>query len=379
MGGEVFSISGRMRPTSGHLGKLGGHEDAVDSVVWRDVVVVALVGPVFLTAVGVNGGSDAQTTARYAVAGFVPFTGFGLLLWLFFRFGLPRLEPWLRWRTNGLAARLALLSLLLVALAIAGSVIVYPAFAPLADGGHGFWLFVLTACALCLTTGLGLDSRLRSRRRIRRSEKIRDLEREARSHAQLRALEARIRPHFLFNTLNTVGSLIHDDPELAERTIERLSNMMRYALDAPEQQLVAVEAELNLVRDYLGVEQARFGGRFTWSIDQRSETDGFMLPPLSLQPLVENAVVHGMSRRETGGSVTVEVRASGKRLVCEVEDNGPGDLTHSERSTSGSGTSLRELEERLSLLFDGDATLETREVAFGGRVVQITVPPRSRS
>jgi two-component system, LytTR family, sensor histidine kinase AlgZ len=196
-------------------------------------------------------------------------------------------------------------------------------------------------------------------------------ERQARIEAQLRALQARTSPHFLFNTLNTVASLIHDDPDLAEVTLERLAGLFRYSLDGAASPLVPIERELAVVEDYLQIQHARFGERFRWEIVVAPEAQGFLLPPLLIQPLVENAVLHGVSQRKSGGMVRVEAKLDAGRMVCTVSDNGRGGApdTH-----EGTGSSAAELRDRLRLAFGEDALFDSQPVDGGGFRARLTLP-----
>lgn len=189
--------------------------------------------------------------------------------------------------------------------------------------------------------------------------------------AQLDALQARTDPHFLFNTLNTVAGLIDEDPRTAERMLERLSAVFRYALSGSSRAWVCLEDELQAVRDYLAVEQIRFGDRLTIAFDVDPATKTLLIPPLVLQPLVENAVLHGVAPRTEGGSIRVEAARRDGMLALAVEDDGPGFGRSAHR---GSGTSLENLRERLKLVYGERATLETVERERGGCRAGLLLP-----
>jgi len=112
------------------------------------------------------------------------------------------------------------------------------------------------------------------------------------TEAQLSSLESRLHPHFLFNTLNSISSLIHSDPERAERMVERMAALLRFTLDSHNGGLVGFEQEIKIVRDYLEIEQARLGGRLRWGIEINGDFEGVKIPPLSIQTLVENSIKH---------------------------------------------------------------------------------------
>lgn len=185
--------------------------------------------------------------------------------------------------------------------------------------------------------------------------------------AQLSALQARTNPHFLYNSLNTVASLIEENPRLAEEMLERLSQLFRYALEGSRALRVPLGRELAAVQDYLEIESLRFGDRLRFAIETDPSLAECAVPPLVLQPLVENAVLHGVSRRREGGRVDVRAERDADAIALSVEDDGPG-LGGSNHS--GSQTSLEELRERLRLLYGDAASLDagTRGPTGGCRV-----------
>lgn len=142
--------------------------------------------------------------------------------------------------------------------------------------------------------------------------------------AQLQALRMQLNPHFLFNTLNAAASLIHSDPSSADRMLARLSGFLRLTLDLPPESGHSLRQELAFTRSYLAIEQIRFRDR----LQVEEEVDEALLdakvPVLLLQPLVENALHHGISQREAGGHVRVRARKEGAKLCLEILDDGPG-------------------------------------------------------
>lgn len=173
------------------------------------------------------------------------------------------------------------------------------------------------------------------------------------TEARLASLESRIHPHFLFNTLNTISSLIHTDPERADQQLQRLCALLRFSLDAPETRLVPLARELKIVRDYLEIERTRFGERLLFTIDAAPELDEFGVPPLAIQTLVENSVKHVIAARREGGSIDVRAALRNGRLVVSVADGGPG--VSEESVLKGHGLAV--LRERLQVLFDGAGAL----------------------
>jgi two-component system sensor histidine kinase AlgZ len=188
--------------------------------------------------------------------------------------------------------------------------------------------------------------------------------------AELEALRSRTQPHFLFNVLNTIGSLVRDDADLAERTVHRLAEILRYALVSTRSDRVPLRDELAVVEAYLEIERARFGERLRYALDVAEDAKRAHIPPFSLQPLVENAVLHGIAGRAGGGTLRITARVSSARLVLCVQDDGPGSGASTHR---GSGTSLDDLARRLALLHGSDASLVTRGEA-GGFAIELTMP-----
>ena len=148
--------------------------------------------------------------------------------------------------------------------------------------------------------------------------------REATARAELSALQAQINPHFFFNTLNTIASLLEDDPEAAEEVLHRLAGLFRYAFKASDTAPVALSQELEFTKNYLAIERARFGDRLRveWDIDPESME--IEVPGLLLQPLVENAIGHGIAPRVEGGQLRISSRLVDRTLHLDVIDDGVG-------------------------------------------------------
>lgn len=208
----------------------------------------------------------------------------------------------------------------------------------------------------------------------------RETERAARTdalrvRAQIQALESRLSPHFLFNALHSSLSLVRRDPERAERSIERLGDLLRYAVDGdrgPGEEEVTLERELEMVDAYLELEELRLGDRLRVERSVDPETLGVPLPPLSVQPLVENAVQHGIAESTEGGTVTLSATVEDGDLVVAVRDDGPGADPESVWSSEGMG--LRLVRERLDLLYGEAASLDVDPDAEGGFVARVRIP-----
>ena len=188
--------------------------------------------------------------------------------------------------------------------------------------------------------------------------------------ARMAALQAQMNPHFLFNTLNTVAALVKRDPAAAERTIENLSAVLRTTLDRSQQPLATVRDELQNVRAYLDIEQQRLGGRLQVQFDIDPRSEDRTVPTMTLQPLVENALRHGIASRIEGGTVRIGIRETDGALRLTVEDDGPGFAARHRE-----GTGLGNLRRRLETLYGEEASLTVSRGAPGGRVT-VTVPVR---
>ena len=162
------------------------------------------------------------------------------------------------------------------------------------------------------------------------------------SRSELKALRAQINPHFLFNALNAIASLIHTDPVRADSTVEQLAEVFRYTLRRSEQEWAPLEQELAFARAYLDVEQARFGSRLAFSIEADPSLAGVQVPSMLLQTLVENAVKHGISRVRGAGRIDIRAMRHRDRVRLEVRDTGPGpDPARPVPVTTGDGDSPR--------------------------------------
>jgi two-component system, LytTR family, sensor histidine kinase AlgZ len=206
--------------------------------------------------------------------------------------------------------------------------------------------------------------------RAQAAEQKAQLERRAALEAQLQALQARTDPHFLFNSLNTVASLIPEDPELAERTLERLADLFRYALDSSRLRTVRLERELAMVADYLALQSTRFGERLHTRLDVDSGLGDIEVPPLLLQPLVENAILHGTAQRKRG-RVEIAVRREQDSLVVEVCDDGPGPGASGH---TGAGSAIAGVTERLRLHYAERGSLQLSAHPAGGCLARLALP-----
>ncbi len=192
--------------------------------------------------------------------------------------------------------------------------------------------------------------------------------------SQLRLLQAQIEPHFLFNTLSNVTSMIRTNPQGAEQTLNNLSSLLRHNLRRTREPTTTLGEELDILRAYLEIQKIRMGARLEYKLEVDAAIRSQPLPPMLIQPLVENAIAHGIEPQETGGEVVVSATVTGGALLIRVSDTGGGMQTMS----SGSGTGLRNIRERLQVLFDGEASLRLTERKPHGIEAAMDIPVTSK-
>jgi len=218
-----------------------------------------------------------------------------------------------------------------------------------------------------------------------KAREIRTAQLETRlARTQLDMLKLQLQPHFLFNTLNAISALMHRDIRAAEEMLAGLSDLLRLTLDNAAVQEVALKSELEFTGRYLEIEQVRFADRLNVKFHIEPETLDALVPNMVLQPLVENAVRHGIATRDRSGTIEVLSRREGDRLRLLVRDNGPGlPAGFDWKNGNGSSTSkkhglgLGNTRARLQQLYGTEQSLELRNVNGGGLAVNITLPYRA--
>ena len=190
--------------------------------------------------------------------------------------------------------------------------------------------------------------------------------------AELTALKAQIQPHFLFNSLNSISSLTSTDPARAREMCVSLADFLRKTLAVEERESIPMGEELSLARSYLDVERVRFGARLNVEEQIAPEENRWLVPPLLLQPLIENAVVHGIGTLVAGGVVRIEVARAGHRLRIVVSNPFDPDAPPS-RPRGGLG--LRLVRDRLQAAFGGDAIFATKKLE-GIHLAILSIPAR---
>jgi sensor histidine kinase YesM len=208
-----------------------------------------------------------------------------------------------------------------------------------------------------------------ARNRVR-EERLRELA----ARSELKALKAQINPHFLFNALNSISALISSDPDAAQETLERLAGIFRGTLLASEKGSVPLSKELELVDAYLDVERARFGDRLRVVEEIDPESRGVQVPPLILQPLVENAVRHGISPTVEGGTLRIETRVDGATLRIVVQDDGKGTGLIELEEMLSEGYGLRNVRDRLNTRFGEGDWFRFESSRSDGTKVELVIP-----
>ncbi|WP_428474627.1 sensor histidine kinase [Photobacterium profundum] len=190
--------------------------------------------------------------------------------------------------------------------------------------------------------------------------------------SQLKQLQSQIEPHFLFNTLATISVLIETDSNKAKLMLEKLTELLRATLNNTRHQHTTVEQEVSLVEAYLQIQQIRLGERLNYVINIDGIASTQELPPLLIQPLIENALTHGIEPIAKGGKVTLDIVNIGKTMQISVTDNGAGfsPIPHA----AGHGLGLENIRQRIEMLFDGKASISIKEHQAGGVISTLILP-----
>jgi sensor histidine kinase YesM len=327
-------------------------------------MAVGLVSAAAVVTVSFNGVSW-QTPWRKAMEAFLVSLLFSFCIGPPVATILPRIGHVL-WRRFRFPLNWAIMIAVMMTMAAGGSLLAISILAAIGyiKGGQviASWLGGSLKISLVMTLSFGI---LMTAYEIMRAQldattlalrtKERD-EAEARrlaAEAQLASIESRVQPHFLFNTLNSIAALVHDDPAGAERMTGQLASLLRSSLDNTANPLVPLDEELRVLRAYLDIERVRFGDRLRYAVDLGDVAGSVLVPRMGLQTLVENSVKYAVSPRREGGSICLRARTQDGRATIIVEDDGPGfDAT---ARPSGHGLAL--LDARLAMLFGDAATM----------------------
>ncbi len=319
---------------------------------WKRFLAIT-IGVALTTAIVIAGATNWSTFPARLVYNLIVSFCVGTLFWLdtpVIMSYAERLRPISRWTVRILGAAITLNVGIMIGLAVLAVFDVLP--------WTLYWTVVrdavvpTTVIGVLCSVGLTMYRSLKYRAEYETTQ------------ARLSSLESRLRPHFLFNTLNSIMALIPEDPAAAERVTEKLAALLRYSLDATGRSTVRLEQELKVATDYLEIEKTRFGQRLRYTIDVPETLMQVEVPPFSLQTLVENSVKYG------GSEIRVSARNGNGRLLLRVWDSGDG---FPEKSELPAGHGLRNLKERLDALWGSKAAVEfPREEE--GTTVQISLP-----
>ncbi|MEM8484752.1 MAG: histidine kinase [Bacteroidota bacterium] len=232
--------------------------------------------------------------------------------------------------------------------------------------------FVFGSNLTAYMVAFALYHALRILQRLRLKEKQAAELQALAKESELAALKAQINPHFLFNTLNSMNAMVMRDPEETRNMIIQLGDLLRYALDSSRKDLVMLEEELAFSKAYLDLESHRFADRLAVAFEVAPGLERVLIPPMVLQPLVENAIKHNIARREEGGEITIRVTATAEEVQIVVEDEGRGEMLHQVGSKSGIG--LSNTTSRLEKRLGPAAALQTEHLGPMGFRVSFSVP-----
>ena len=272
------------------------------------------------------------------------------------------------------AVRWGLLLAAATALGLGSAGIAWQLTASLGRSASSFAWLALINCGYWYATAIALNFALvyyrESRERALRAAQL-----ETRLvEAQLKTLQQQLHPHFLFNTLHAISALMHSDVDAADRTLMRLSDLLRLTLERLGEQEVTLDAELEFLHKYLEIERTRFADRLVVRYDIQPDTRDVLVPTLLLQPLVENAIKHGVARRSGVGHIDVTARRDHDKLHIEVRDDGVG-LSESALTALQKGIGVSTTRARLQHQFGADYRFEFHRLSQGVAVV-VAVPWR---
>jgi len=194
--------------------------------------------------------------------------------------------------------------------------------------------------------------------------------------ARLQALKSQLQPHFLFNTLHSISSLMLTDVYAADRMMTRLSDLLRMSLESDATQITTLSRELEFANGYLEIEKVRFDERLRVVLEIAPDTLDAQVPTLLLQPLVENAVKHGIAKRSEGGEIRISATHDDHSLYLKISDSGPG-LGDGGNFEQKGGVGLRATRDRLKTLYGGEQSLDIRELPERGVEVCVSIPFRT--
>jgi len=235
-------------------------------------------------------------------------------------------------------------------------------YAELLDNMLIFW------CAFSLFRGIGYYQRFREHENAKAELEVQL------ANAQLAALRMQLNPHFLFNTMNSISSLMRSDIDAADSTLEQLSCLLRMSLERGDTQLITLLEDPEFVELYLAMQACRYAGRVTQSVRVDPELYDSLIPSMLLQPIVENAYVHGLSKIESAGKLALEAHKMGNHIRISVINSGIGLSAASNGYASGHGVGLRNVMSRLKLHYGEDSRFDIAQLNLRDVRVEIEIP-----
>jgi sensor histidine kinase YesM len=193
------------------------------------------------------------------------------------------------------------------------------------------------------------------------------------AQTHLQVLRMQLHPHFLFNTLNAISTLVYKDPSAADRMISRLGQLLRFVVDSIRLEEIPLCQEIMLLETYLDIERTRFGDRLQVTLQLDRCANNAKVPSLILQPLVENAIQHGVGRRARGGRIDVRTRLAGSKVEIEIQDDGLGFIPRNSMDDR-EGIGLANTRSRLQALYGEGYKLECTQAPEQGALVKVTIP-----
>jgi LytS/YehU family sensor histidine kinase len=240
--------------------------------------------------------------------------------------------------------------------------VVFQLRAELVDGLVIFW------CAFFLFRGVGYYQRFREKEEAASRLEVQLAE------AQLRALRTNLNPHFLFNTLNSISSLMRSDVVAADLMLEQFSSLLRISLERGDAQLIPLRDEMEFNEMYMAMQDRRFGPRILQEIHVQPELHDALVPAMILQPILENAYLHGLSHLSGSGLLTIEARKESARMRLDVLNSGIGLNPEGPQPSNNHNLGLANVQDRLRLHYGEDQSFSISEVAPAKVLVSITLP-----
>ena len=232
-------------------------------------------------------------------------------------------------------------------------------------------LTYLVTLSVCVAFAHYRQSQARERRALELEASL--------TQAKLQALRMQINPHFLFNTLNAISTLVHTDPSVADEMITDLGELFRVSLESFEGNEIPLSRELDLLQRYLAIEQRRFGGRLKVEQHVAPEILNALVPTLILQPLVENAIRHGIEPQSSSGQIAIRGRQDGNKIKLSVSDNGTKPADASTEKGKRQGIGLANTRARLQQLYGASQSFSAGQGKLGGWTVELELPFKPES